>query len=43
MLPSQFFSLPKREQAFLIASIEVKAEADKKAQRKMQTGAKRKR
>jgi hypothetical protein len=30
MIPSAFLALPKREQAFIIASIQIKMENDKK-------------
>jgi len=32
-LPSQYLSLPRTEKAFVIASIQVKIEAEKKAQK----------
>jgi TfoX/Sxy family transcriptional regulator of competence genes len=34
-LPSQFLKLPREEKAFLIASIQLKAEKEKKEAKKM--------
>lgn len=35
MLPSQYLSLPRNERAFIVASIQIKAEHDKKERDKI--------
>jgi hypothetical protein len=35
LLPSQFLNLPKNERAFIIASIQLKIEHEKKEEKKM--------
>jgi hypothetical protein len=42
MLPSQYLSLDKEEKAFVIASIQIKLENDKKKQKELESKAKRK-
>ena len=35
MLPSQFINLPKNEKAFIVASIQLKLEHEKKEEKKL--------
>ena len=42
MLPSTFLKLPKKEKAFVIASIQIKQEKKKKEERKLKSKGKRK-
>lgn len=41
MLPSEFFRLPRRERAFLIAAIEVRVENERKKDRELKARRKR--
>jgi len=41
LLPSQFLKLPREEKAFIIASIQLKAEKEKKEAQKMKQNGKR--
>lgn len=41
MLPSVFLNLPREEQAFIIASIDIKIEAEKKKAKEAERKAKR--
>ncbi|WP_176481821.1 hypothetical protein [Paucisalibacillus globulus] len=40
-MPSQYLNLPKLEKAFIIASIQVKIDAEKKSEQKAKQNAKR--
>lgn len=42
ILPSQFINLDRYEKAFIMASIEMKIEQDKKAEKQLKRSAKRK-
>ncbi|WP_339260984.1 hypothetical protein [Lysinibacillus sp. FSL K6-3209] len=41
--PSEFDNLPKYEKAFVIAAVQIKMDADKKAEKEAKRGGKRKR
>ena len=41
MLPSQYLALPRREKAFIIAAIEIKAEDEKRREKEIERKSRR--